>query len=351
MNTLNISEKEYRKLERDSYSSLSLFCSDKKGYYRKYILKENNDKLTPQLIFGSLVDCMLFTPKEVEERFVVSTANEPSPQMKTFCHNLKDVMVTARIIGSTGDLDATMKAAYNLTKYDNAGEEIAFKRQSFEKTAEKFEAECKPYFRQIMDLEEGKILIELEDYNKAELAIRNLRYSSNAGPIICAETGNGIEVFPQLVVCYELDGLLMKSMIDLVIVDHNTKSIRFFDLKTTHNVEKFDANYTKFGYYIQLGLYTYAIKQWVVDNNLRDYTLENMQFIVCDSYNYMAPLVYDTDNNLLLDAWEGFMGMDGCYYRGISQLIFELKWHKENNVWNISKEAYDNRGVVKLKIR
>jgi hypothetical protein len=48
---------------------------------------------------------------------------------------------------------------------------------------------------------------------------------------------------------------------------------------------------------------------------------------------------------------EAFTGFEhkGRKYPGVKQIIEDLKWAIENNVWNISKENYLNNGLVNLK--
>lgn len=342
------SEQEYRAIRRDSYSSLSLFVADKKGYHRKYVAGIQEDKPTPAQIYGSLVDCLLFTPQDFEDRFVIAKAQEPTPQMLTFTQNLVKRMVQEKSLHSKDSIRSLFLWAYNDTKYDNNGNEVAFKRQSLEKTMEKFFVECKPYCKELLSMSVGKQLIQLEDYNKAELAVDNLKRSAVTGPILQTETGSRYRVFRQLVVLYVLQGLDMKSMVDLVIVDDVDKRVWFFDLKTTHNVEQFAATYLKYRYYLQLGVYTAAMLQWMKEAGMADYILEPMRFIVTDSCNYMAPLIYATDYDILQESLLGF-NVQGRTYEGVYQVIEDLQWHKQQDIWNMAHVHYRNSGVVSLK--
>jgi hypothetical protein len=79
----------------------------------------------------------------------------------------------------------------------------------------------------------------------------------------------------------------------------------------------------------------------------QDYTVLNMKFIVCDSTNYTAPLIYDMPQSAYENAEEGFEHK-GRKYPGVKSLIEDLKWAIENDKWNISRENYLNNGVVKL---
>jgi hypothetical protein len=50
----------------------------------------------------------------------------------------------------------------------------------------------------------------------------------------------------------------------------------------------------------------------------------------------------------ILDAYEGFEHK-GRKYPGVKQIIDDLKWAIENDVWNISKTNFINNGILNLK--
>jgi hypothetical protein len=48
------------------------------------------------------------------------------------------------------------------------------------------------------------------------------------------------------------------------------------------------------------------------------------------------------------DAYMGFEHK-GRKYPGVHDLIIDLKWAQENNVWNMSRENYVSKGVVSIR--
>jgi hypothetical protein len=54
-------------------------------------------------------------------------------------------------------------------------------------------------------------------------------------------------------------------------------------------------------------------------------------------------MTQDSMNNAL-DGFE----YKGREYPGVAQLIGDLKWALDNDVWNISRENHINNGIVKL---
>ena len=71
-------------------------------------------------------------------------------------------------------------------------------------------------------------------------------------------------------------------------------------------------------------------------------------FIVCDSTNYYNPLIYTLSHGDLEDAYNGFTHKNREYV-GVQDLIEDLKWALENNVWNISRENSINNGLVNIR--
>jgi hypothetical protein len=49
-----------------------------------------------------------------------------------------------------------------------------------------------------------------------------------------------------------------------------------------------------------------------------------------------------------MDAYNGFE-YKGRTYPGVKQIIADLKWATENDLWNITRENYLNNGVVNIK--
>jgi hypothetical protein len=82
--------------------------------------------------------------------------------------------------------------------------------------------------------------------------------------------------------------------------------------------------------------------------DIADYYVEYPKFIVCDSTNYFNPLIYKLDTDDIQDALIGFEHK-GRKYPGVTSLIEDLKWAKENDIWNISRENYLSNGLVNLR--
>lgn len=348
-------EKTYHALKLDRYSSIKLFLEDRKKYYSKYVLREDNrEKKTPAIIFGSLTDCLMFTFKDLDNRFVIATAKKPSGQMGDFLDVLWDK--TTECLSEDGivtrTIDSLIEDAFDTVAYDKTtGERIAFKRPK--KTVEDLiqelsDGEAGDWYREKRQSAD-KDLITREDLDNANKVVDNLRSNFVTRDIMNATTDNKQTVLDQLIIVFNYLELPMKSMLDRVIIDHINKYIQPYDLKTTYAVENFDYNYRTLKYYIQVATYNQALIHWKYENNLDDYTVLPMKFVVTDSTRYMNPLIYELSDDDVLIGYNGFT-YNGQYNPGLNQAIKDLHWHKRENRWDISAENFRNNGRRKIRL-
>lgn len=355
---VEMSEGEYRRLEVDSSSSIKVFADSRQAYYKKFVLKqweEEEDGIA--VILGKLVDCLLLGNEgEFEEKFITSSiVNAPTATMELFVEALYKRASDAT--NEEGELTRDMRdltlEAYNDVKFDRDGKQIAFKRanvDSYENWVTKFmSGEAYTYFKEIMEVRKlGKTVITVSLLDQANRIVEKLKTSPNTWRIFAPEN---VQVFNQLKIDgFAIDGLALKGMLDRVHVWHMNKSIQLYDLKVTWNVEDFYQKYYLIRRtYFQAYIYHRALSSRTVDLGFdySEYTIAAPQFIVADSANFYEPLVYELNHNDLEDAFAGFRHKNR-YYKGLKEVIGELKWAKSENVWNQSMENWKNDGIVKL---
>jgi hypothetical protein len=204
------------------------------------------------------------------------------------------------------------------------------------------------YFKEMVEVRrKGLTVITMKEVDNATKIVEELKTNDFIAPIVNLVKSSRYDVYNQLQVeGYEVEGHLFKSMMDKVVVDHQEKTIQVYDLKCTWSVENFyDEYYLYRRAYIQAYLYFFAAKHHFAEQ--LDYVILDPIFIVCDSTNYSAPLLYQTTVDSMLAAKKGFT-YKGREYPGVKSIIEDLKWALENDKWNISRENYINNGVVKL---
>jgi hypothetical protein len=350
-------ESEYRAIDVDSSSSVKTFADDRYKYYRKYVKGDyvEDEEDSKAVTIGKLVDCLLLEEEQhFDDKFYRSTiTKEPTGLMSQFVEALfKKTMECLNESGEvTREMDDLMKEAYNSVKFDKDGKIVAFKKQTYEKTVELFAStDAITYYKEIRQVRpKGMSVITSSLEESANRVVTKLRTSPNTKKLF--DPDPDVQVFKQLKIeGLEIDELPLKAMIDLVLVYHERKMIQPFDLKCTWNVEDFyERYYLLRKSYIQAYIYYDALFQRKADLGFdyKDYVIQPPAFIVCDSGSFYEPLIYKLSIQDLNDAYKGFTHK-GRTYKGLEQVINELKWAREGNIWNISYENYKANGVVLL---
>lgn len=343
-------EAAYRAVNLDSSSSLKEFYVNRRKYYKKYILGElTEEEDNKAIVTGKVVETLLLEPEEFDNRFYMSScASTPSGSMLNFVEGLYKYTLAAT--DKEGNVNKTFeeisKEAFAISGYTGKG------TGSYENTIKKFiGSDAEIYYNEMRQVRSrGLIVISTEDVTNAENIVNELKNNFATAHIVNLTSSDKIEICNQLQIeGYSVDNHLFKSMIDKVIIDHEHKTIQPLDLKCTWNVENFYEEYYLYRKaYIQAYLYNEACKSLTFKGDLSGYLVLPIKFIVCDSINYLNPLVYQLTPNDLSDAYEGFEHK-GKSYKGVKELIDELNWAYENNIWNISKDNYLNKGVAYLK--
>lgn len=358
-----MTEAQYRALEIDSYSSIKVFIEDRKKYYRKFVLKEPvRDSDTQSTIFGSLVDCLLFSPDEFDNRFTIAFTDVPKGQYGKLVDQLMEV--TAASLNESGevtrDLEDMLEEAYTNVKYDRNGTVVDFKRDSFDTVKRKFiGSDLEIYYRQLREAH-GKEVIQSVTVDNALNIINELRTNSITAEIINMVTAEKMTVYNQFPIIGSLKGCFsedvaeeeakVKCLIDKLVIDHEAQQIHIYDLKTAWDNEgEFLNNYFKYKYYLQAALYFYLVVEWKKSQpDLEAYVVRWPAFIVVDSNNYKSPLIYVTDNMNFTQGMRGFTTR-GKYHPGIINAFLDMVWHKRTGIWNISRENHRNNGIVRIK--
>jgi len=345
----NSNETAYREITLDSSSSLKDFLLDRKKYYRKYILHEEiEDKDSQAITMGKLVETLLMEKDEFDNRFHMSACiNSPTGLMLEFVEAL--YAVTKESTDEDGvvtrDFADLLKDAYLKSGFKISQEQVIKKFQG---------SDAEIYYNEIRSVRSNNlIVVTTKDIDNAERIVEELRVNPVTSGIVNLTSSGRYTVINQAQVeNYEYNGMQFKSMIDKVIIDHQKHTIQVYDLKCVWAVEGFYEEYYLYRRsYIQAYLYYIAALQLVKNNSDFDdepYTVLPPCFIVCDSTNYYNPLIYQLTIEDLKDAVSGFE-FKGRFYKGVNDIIVDLKWALKNNTWNISRENYLSNGIVKLK--
>jgi hypothetical protein len=338
-------EAQYRAVKMDSSSSLKEFSTNRKKYHKKYILNEQvEDEDSKAAVTGRVVETLLLEPEEFDNRFHMSVVSSaPTAMMLDFVEAL-----CKHTLACTNEDGVVTRTFEDLTR--DAHVDSGFKIKLDAVLGKFLGTDAEVYFKEMVEVRRrGLTVVTMQEVDNATKIVEELKTNMFTAETVNLLNSPQYSVYNQLQVeGYEVFGHFFKSMMDKMIVDHNEKTVQVYDLKCTWSVENFyDEYYLYRRAYIQGYLYQQAAASWASEHGYGDYKILYPKFIVCDSTNYTAPLVYEMTIQSWMDAANGFE-YKGRKYPGVKSLIEDLQWAIENNKWNISRENYLNNGVVKL---
>jgi hypothetical protein len=341
-------ESEYRAVQMDSSSSLKEFSQDRRKYYKKYILGEKiEEKENLAANMGRIVETILMEPETFDDKFFMSScASTPTGLMLEFVEALYRVTrdCTDEFGVVTRVFTDILEEAYKLSGF----------KIKYEAVVSKFiGSDAEVYYNEIRTVRSKKLtVVNTTEVSIAEKIVEQLKTNSTTAPIVNLVNSSRYTVIDQLQVeGFLIDDYPFKAMIDKVIIDHDERVIKPYDLKCTWSVENFYEEYYLYRRaYIQAYLYYRAMLSlsWDVSSPYYGYKVRYLQFIVCDSTNYYQPLIYTLNHEDMNDAYTGFEHK-GRIYPGVSELIKSLHWAVNTGVWNVSKKNFANNGVVNIK--
>lgn len=276
----NVSEEVYRNDPALSYSTLAKY--ERGGFDSLPTLFDKVE--SPSLLFGSVVDTLVTgTPEEFDERYKVLDLPKMSDSLLEIANMLYERF--GSVFHSFDDLEDDMLASVGAECNYYSGDSYKATR------VKNIKKSCKEYYDALASAE-GKQVISTELYVDASRCVEALK-ESKATSWLFAEDTDKKETYFQLKFKSEYNGIDLRCMADCIVVDHTTKTIYPFDLKTSSKPEyMFYKSFIQWSYMIQAQLYWYIIRK-NMDNDpiYKDYKLADYTFIVVNR-NTLIPLTW-----------------------------------------------------------
>lgn len=327
---MNLKSKRY---EEETISNSGLGELEKSPQaYRKYKDEREEQETKSFFTLGSAVHCKALEPEEFDDRFVVLNIVDPSPMYKKFIDRLFKNHIQEGVFTKLQGLPLASAIA-------DAYSESGFK-WSQDKVVEKFEKDddLQGYWKALQKAY-GKELLSGADERCMNACLEGIRQHTKASELIfgfpLSEVKNEFEIM------WKKDGydFICRSIIDRLIIDHQTKTIHIVDLKTTGKpVLQFSQSYSKYKYYRQLAYYRDSVKYYMEEHGLDDYVID---------YYIVASETNGTGTTLVFKPTEEDIEFGVLKY---TQLLDRMKWHFDNEQWNYPMEYYLNDGILELKL-
>ena len=278
-----VSEEEYRADPALSYSTLAKY--EREGF-------NNLDKLfdrleTPSLTFGSAVDSIITGgQEEFDERFMVaefpSTPDSITKIVKSLFNQCRDSYRSLTMIPDNAIIKETEYQSYQMN----------WKPETRAKVIKEKGAD----YYNLLFVAGDRTILDTTTYQDVCNAVRALKesestkfYFADNNPFV-----PNIRRFYQLKFKACLEGIEYRCMSDLLIVNHENKTIQPIDLKTSSHAEwDFYKSFVEWNYQIQARLYWSIIVQNMdEDEYFKDFELLDYMFIVVNRRT-LNPLVWN----------------------------------------------------------
>lgn len=153
-------------------------------------------------------------------------------------------------------------------------------------------------------------------------------------------------IIPQVKLVGSVNNCEIKGMLDFVYINHKTKTIIPFDLKTGigPHFNFFDNGYLGWGYYIQATLYRELLIQALSTHaELSGYQVDNFRFMYCGREDKL-PIIYKVTDKQHEAGLTGFEYKKE-YFPGVNELISEFTHYKQRPNSSYRK-GYETSEVV-----
>ena len=320
-----LSNEEYIDLTL-SYSKISDF--DRNGavsLVRQTVVDNDGVK------FGSLVDDLLFNSQEYfKENYYIFDGEKPSATLGNLCDiilknytELPNIQQVKQII-EHNDFWSNIKDPNKLEANFNKPEFWTYLTCKFDTV--------------------NKTVITTKEFHEAMDIVSILKEHEYSKDILYNDHDN----YHQFRIEFEYKKFTIRGIIDILTIDHVNKMVYITDLKTGKNPAiEFEDSFIKWRYYFQGAIYTLASEQILRALGIRDYKLEKFQFLYI-SKSDKTPLVYKMTDKWISAAMNGFH-INRYVYKGINELIDEIRWCWDNKEYLVPKYIVDNNGVVDIK--
>jgi hypothetical protein len=294
-------------------------------------LIRQNTKESLALKIGSLVDDLIFETKEhFDKTYYLFDGEKPTETLGKLC----DIIIKNYI------KIPTKEQVLQIISHNDFWKSI--KKQ--ELIEAKFDNDDFWNYLKCMFETVNKVIVTTKELNDAKELAHILKTHNYSKKII----NTSLESHNQFKFEFNYLNFNFRGIIDKIIIDHKNKKVRFIDLKTgADSALEFENSFIKWRYYFQGTIYTLAFKTICEMLNLKEYSLEDFQFLYI-SKKEKIPVLFNMSKHWIKAGINGFK--IGKYrYKGLNEICANIEWCVKNNEYEIPEEIVKNNGEAYLR--
>ena len=324
----NLTEEQYHDMNAYSYSIIRKYAT---GGFKT--LKTLFDKVTPtpEMKFGTLVDCMVTAGMGEAARQYDIMDVVPTDAKKS----VLDYLLSKENVVNMNNCKLEDVQDMLITAADELGYQ---KRWGVDAKLKSFlgDAACTEYFSK---MKSGKTIVSAEDWTDAMAMTKALHNHPYLKDIFGEGNKDGIEYLYQAKFIADIlindDQIIhVKIMPDLLVVNHNKKYIIPVDLKTSSMpAYDFADHWQKMRYDLQASMYTEVLNLNLLDSEeFADYKIGKYLFVdISREDKIPVSFIYDPRDADQLTGLCIPKGDSQLKYRGWKQLLSEIVYYLDNN--------------------
>lgn len=320
--------------------------------------------------FGSLTDCLAFTPDNLKDHFVTlkEGVKIPSEQVQKIVEQVYGLHLDMQQVKEQAGIIVFGEPL--LKDFDNEIFEISKQpdinygkgNYTKERIIKEVIEKGQKYFDMLCEVE-GKTVITFEDNLRAVEQVDILKSQPASRPYFVQQEGEELLFQKELFIPLTNYGpipffvnnrigdetLYKKGALDIVRINHIKRTIQNADFKTSYDAYKhnFIRSIRKFKYGIQVSYYDALLAQWR-DQHYPAYTILPPINITIDCF-LKKPQIYLYKKNDLDMLRFGGVDKKAEMIKGWEQTLAEILWHIENNIWDNSREM-EEHGHIEVQL-
>lgn len=328
---MDISIPYYSDMSRISNSNIGWFLNKGPAYLKRMLDGKEEGLKLPQLEKGSMIHEYILQPDGFWNDYIILDFAVPKiKQQKDLC----ELYYTYKQVDPFADEDEIILKAYNTAYSNKKSNEVKLKE------AKEILELYKNYIEYFANKNSKKV-ISFADLQMLKTIKTNLQEHKKANKLLynfsdIYEVHNEFHINWEYPNASEYGDLPCKSLLDRVMIDHTNKKIILIDLKTTANVYDFKHSIEEFDYCRQLAYYWEAIHwyfKYELNLNIEDYEYETYIIAIQSHDNYEIRVFQINPRNIE----ERFNTID--------KALKDIAWHRNNNLWEHTKEYYIGDGI------